>query len=73
MVLFVSYHGIKSILLVVDYVSKRVEPIALSKNKWKSVTTFLKNIFFRLGTPRAIISDGGSHFSNKLFKGLLDK
>ena len=25
------------------------------------------------GTPRAIISDGGSHFCNKLFKGLLEK
>ena len=39
-----------------------------------SVTTFLKkNIFSRFGTPRAIISDGGSHFCNRLFKGLLEE
>ncbi|XP_047264127.1 uncharacterized protein LOC124896587 [Capsicum annuum] len=32
-----------------------------------------KNIFFRFGTPRAIISDGGTHFINNWFKNLLDK
>ena len=31
------------------------------------------NIFCRFGSPRAIICDGGSHFCNKLFKGLLEK
>ena len=64
----------KYILVEVDYVSKRVEAIALVNNKGKSVTTFLKeNIFSRFGTPRAIITDGGSHFFNMLFKGLLEK
>lgn len=39
-----------------------------------SVTTFLqRNIFSRFGTPRAIINDGGSHFYNRLFCGLLEK
>ena len=32
-----------------------------------------KNIFARFGTPRAIISDGGSHFCNKQFDALLSK
>ena len=65
---FVSSHGIKYILVAVDYVSKWVEAVALSNNEGKSVTAFLKkNIFSRFGTPRAIISDGGSHFCNKLF------
>ena len=32
-----------------------------------------KNIFSRFGIPRAIISDGGSHFCNTLLKGLLEK
>jgi len=51
-----------------------VEVVALSSNEGKSVTTFLKNnIFSRFGTLRAIISDGGSHFYNKLFKALLEK
>ena len=31
-----------------------------------------KNIFSRVGTPKAIISDGRSHFCNKLLKGLLE-
>ena len=60
--------------VAVDYVSKWVESIALPKNAGKSVTTFLKkNIFSRFGTPRAIISDGGSHFCNNLIKGLFNK
>ncbi|XP_069145999.1 uncharacterized protein [Solanum lycopersicum] len=47
---------------------------ALANNEGKSITAFLKkNMFSRFGTPRAIISDGGSHFCNKLFKGLLEK
>ena len=71
---FVSSNGNKYILVAVDYVSKWVEAIALANNKGKSVTTFLKkNIFSRFGTPREIISDGGSHFCNRLFKGLLEK
>ncbi|XP_073138979.1 uncharacterized protein [Henckelia pumila] len=38
------------------------------------VLKFLKkNIFNRFGTPRAIISDGGTHFCNKLFEKLLKK
>ena len=71
---FVSSHGMKYILVAVDYVSKWVQAIALANNEGKSVTTFLKkNIFSRFIIPRAIISDGGSHFCNKLFKGLLAK
>ena len=66
---FVSYHGMKYILMAVDYVSKWVKGIALANNEGKSVIAFLKkNIFSRFCTPRAIISDGGSHFCNKLFK-----
>ena len=66
----VSSHGMKYILVEVDYVSKWVEAITLANNEGKSVTAFLKkNIFSRFGTPRAIISDGGFHICNKLFKG----
>ena len=55
---FVSSHGMKYILMEVDYVSKWVEAITLANNEGKSVTTFLKeNIFSRFGTPRDIISD----------------
>ena len=71
---FVSPHEMKYILVAVDCVSKWVEGIALENDVGKSVTAFLKkNIFSRFGTPKDIISDGGSHFCNKMFKGLLKK
>jgi len=66
--------GFVYILLAVDYVSKWVEAIATTTNDAKVVLKFLhKNIFTRFGTPRAIISDGGTHFCNKLFNNLLSK
>ena len=34
---------------------------------------FLKNIFSRFGTPRAIISNGGKYFCNRQFESLLSK
>ena len=62
------------ILLTVDYVSKWVEAIATPKNDAKTVTKFVyKNIFTRFDTPRAIISDEGSHFCNKVFATLMAK
>ena len=62
------------ILLVVDYVSKWVEAIACPKNDANTVVSFLqKNILSRFGTPRTIISDGGSHFANKIFPKLMSR
>ncbi|XP_026452816.1 uncharacterized protein LOC113353428, partial [Papaver somniferum] len=62
------------ILVAVDYVSKWVEAITTRTNDHKVVLSFLKeNIFSRFGTPRAIISDGGSHFRNKYFESLVRK
>ena len=56
------------ILLAVDYVSKWVEAVACSRNDANTVVSFLqKNILSRFGTPRTIISDGGSHFANRIF------
>ncbi|KAL4363997.1 hypothetical protein GQ457_04G020360 [Hibiscus cannabinus] len=64
---FPSSHGDLYILLAVDYVSKWVEAIATPKNDAKTIMKFLhKNIFTRFGVPRALISDEGSHFDNKL-------
>ncbi|XP_049355216.1 uncharacterized protein LOC125819833 [Solanum verrucosum] len=71
---FVSSNGMKYILVAVDYVSKWVDEVALSNNEGNSIIAFLKNyIFCRFGTPKAIISDRGSNFCNKLFKALLEK
>ena len=62
------------ILLAVDYVSKWVEAIACPRNDANTVVSFLqKNIFSRFGTPRTIISDGGSHFANKIFAKLMSR
>ena len=62
---FPSSHGNEYILVAVDYVSKWVEAVATQKADGKTVLKFLKkNIFTRFGTPRAILSDGGSHFCN---------
>ncbi|XP_026405447.1 uncharacterized protein LOC113300449, partial [Papaver somniferum] len=52
----------------VDYVSKWVEAVPCKTNDHRVVIKFLKeNILTRFGTPRAIISDGGSHFCNRPF------
>ncbi|XP_062102088.1 uncharacterized protein LOC133810985 [Humulus lupulus] len=57
--------------MTTDYVSKWVEVAATPTCDGKEVIKFLhKNIFTRFGTPRAIISDRGSHFCNKWFAAL---
>ena len=62
------------ILLAVDYVSKWVKAAACPKNDAKTVVGFLKrNILSRFGTPRTIISDEESHFSNKVFDKLMSR
>ncbi|XP_071928236.1 uncharacterized protein [Coffea arabica] len=64
---FPSSCGFLYILLAVDYVSKWVEPKATRTNDSKVVAEFVKsNIFVRFGMPRAIVSDRGTHFCNKM-------
>nr|GEZ47098.1 reverse transcriptase domain-containing protein [Tanacetum cinerariifolium] len=65
--LFPSSRGNKYILVAVDYLSKWVEAKALSTNDARVVYKFLKSLFARFGTPRAIISDHGTHFCNDQF------
>ena len=69
---FPSSFGNLYILLAVDYVSKWVEAAACPKNDANKVLGFLqRNILSRFGTPRTIISDGGSHCANKVFEKLM--
>ena len=71
---FPSSNGFIYILLAVDYVSKWVEAIATRTNDSRVVVDFLRShIFARFGMPRAIISDGGSHFCNRSFEALCKK
>ncbi|GKB21229.1 reverse transcriptase domain-containing protein [Tanacetum coccineum] len=59
---FLSSRGNKYILVAVDYLSKWVEAKALPTNDARVVVKFLKSLFARFGTPRAIISDRGPKF-----------
>ena len=44
------------------------------RNDAHSVVSFLqKNILSRFGTPRTIISDGGSHLANRIFEKLMSR
>ena len=62
------------ILVGVDYVSKWIKAIPCKTNDHRVVLKFLKeNVFSRFGVPKAIISDGGTHFCNKPFETLLAK
>nr|XP_016491162.1 PREDICTED: uncharacterized protein LOC107810820 [Nicotiana tabacum] len=72
--LFPSSNGCKYILVAIDYMLKWVEAIALPTNDVKVVVNFVKKyIFTRFGTPRVLISDGGTHFRNKLLDNVLAK
>ncbi|XP_024009118.1 uncharacterized protein LOC112084155 [Eutrema salsugineum] len=65
--LFPSSFGNKYIIVAVDYVSKWAEAIASPTNDAKVVMKMFKSIIFpRFGVPRLVISDGGSHFINKV-------
>ncbi|GJT38771.1 reverse transcriptase domain-containing protein [Tanacetum coccineum] len=70
---FPSSRGNKYILVAVDYLSKWVEAKALPTNDARVVCKFLKSLFARFGTPRAIISDRGTHFCNDQFSKVMAK
>ncbi|KAK9019226.1 hypothetical protein V6N11_053752 [Hibiscus sabdariffa] len=71
---FVSSFGNVYIILAVDYVSKWVEAKATRNNDARTTVNFLKNfVFSRFGTPRAIISDRGTHFLNRVIEALMKK
>nr|GEY95617.1 hypothetical protein [Tanacetum cinerariifolium] len=70
---FPSLRRNKYILVAVNYVSKWVEAKALPTNDARVVLKFLKSLFARFGTPRAIISDRGTHFCNDQFAKVMTK
>nr|GEY18021.1 reverse transcriptase domain-containing protein [Tanacetum cinerariifolium] len=70
---FSSLRENRYILVVVDYLSKWVEAKALPTNDARVVVKFLKSLFSRFRTPRAIISDRGTHFCNDKFAKVMSK
>jgi hypothetical protein len=62
------------ILIMVDYVSKWVEAMPCRKPSTEESIAMIKSMIFpRFGTPRILISDGGTHFTGKNFKECLSK
>jgi len=60
------------ILVAVDYVSKWVEAMPCRAADSKHARKMFHEIIFpRFGTPRMVISDGGSHFIDKTFRNFL--
>nr|GEU87426.1 reverse transcriptase domain-containing protein [Tanacetum cinerariifolium] len=70
---FPSSQRNKYILVAIDYLSKWVEAKALPTNDARVVCKFLKSLFARFGTSRAIISDCGTHFCNDQFAKVMRK
>ena len=71
---FPSSFGNIYILLAVDYVFKWAEATACPRNDAITVVGFKQmNILSIFGAPRTIISDEGSHFSNKVFEKIMSR
>nr|GEW58588.1 reverse transcriptase domain-containing protein [Tanacetum cinerariifolium] len=65
---FPKSYKFEYILVAIDYVSKWAEAQALPTSDARVVVTFLKRLFCRFGMPRALISDRGTHFWNKIME-----
>nr|GFB20418.1 reverse transcriptase domain-containing protein [Tanacetum cinerariifolium] len=70
---FLSSRWNRYILVAVVYLSKWVEAKALPTNDARVVVKILKSLFARFGTPRAIISDRGTHYCNDEFAKVMSK
>ena len=71
---FPKSRGCEYILVAMDYVSKWVEAMpckAVDANSSRRI--FEETILPRFGTPRLVISDGGSHFIERSFRHFLEE
>ena len=60
---------VKFLLIAIDYFTKWVEAEALSTITEAKIQSFVwKNIIFKFGIPRTIISDNGRQFDNQGFR-----
>jgi transposase InsO family protein len=59
---------------MIDYVSKWVEAMSCRKASTEESIAMIKSMIFpQFGTPRILISNGGTHFPGKNFKKCLSK
>jgi transposase InsO family protein len=71
---FKNSYGFEHILVMVDYVSKWVEAMLCRKASTEESIAMIKSMIFpRFGTLRILISDRGTHFTEKNFKKCLSK
>ena len=69
---FVKSQGCEYILVAMDYVSKWVKAMPCRAADAKNACKMFHEIIFpRFGTPRMVISEGGSHFTNTAFRNFL--
>ncbi|GKD67340.1 reverse transcriptase domain-containing protein, partial [Tanacetum coccineum] len=61
---FPSSNENKYILVAIDYVSKWVKAQAFPTSDARNIVNFLRRLFTRFEIPKALISDGGTHFYN---------
>nr|GEV18777.1 reverse transcriptase domain-containing protein [Tanacetum cinerariifolium] len=65
---FSKSYKFEYILVAVDYVSKWAKAQALPTNDARVVITFLKKLFCCFRMPKALISNRGTHFCNKIME-----
>ena len=59
----------KLLLVAIDYFSKWIEADAFSSIKYRDFTRFIwKNIVYRFGIPRSIVSDNGPQFDSRVYR-----
>nr|GFA32296.1 reverse transcriptase domain-containing protein [Tanacetum cinerariifolium] len=68
----VTFHGDSSAPWFADFANYHAAK-ALPTNDARVICKFLKSLFARFGTPRAIISDRGTHFCNDQFAKVMRK
>ncbi|GJW92111.1 reverse transcriptase domain-containing protein [Tanacetum coccineum] len=65
---FSKSYKFEYILVAVDYVSKWGKAQALPTKDARVVISFLKKLFCQFGMPKALLSDRGTHFCNKIME-----
>jgi hypothetical protein len=71
---FLKSKNYEYILVVVDYVSKWVKAMPCKAADAKNFKKMFEEIIFpRFGVPKMVISDGGTHFTDKNFHNYLSK
>ena len=65
----ITMRQLKFLVVGIDYFTKWVEVKALATITEKNVKSFIwRNIVYRYGIPRVLVSDNGKQFDNNSFK-----